>query len=224
MFESIFTNGTVAAVGFFVVLGVALICGIIYAFLACYKSSSSTNFLICTALLPMAVAAVIALVNGNLGVGVAIAGAFGLVRFRSAQGNAREIAVIFIAVASGLAFGTGYIAYGSIFLLGSGLLLFVFGKIAAKTRLNDDREKIIKITIPEALDYTTVFDDIFDNYAENYRLEGVKSVNMGSMFKLTYRTTLKCAAREKEMLDAIRTRNGNLEIQCLRADTINNDL
>ena len=223
MFESIFSDGNIAAVSFFIALSVALVCGIIYAFLACRNSRSSMNFAIATALIPMTVAAVIALVNGNLGVGVAIAGAFGLVRFRSAPGTAREIAVIFIAMAAGLAFGMGYLAYGAIFLLASGALLYAFGIFVAKAD-SLRVEKKVKVTIPEALDYTSVFDDIFSEYTEKSELETVKSTNMGSMFRLTYRVTLKNAECEKPMIDAIRTRNGNLEIQCSRADINESEL
>lgn len=218
MFESIFSDGTVTTVSFFIVLGVAFVAGLIYAFLTSYKSKSSKSFFICTTLLPMAVAAVIAIVNGNLGIGVAIAGAFGLVRFRSAPGTAKEIAIIFIAMAAGLAFGTGYLAYGAIFLLGSGIILFIFNRVMLKTKSSKSKEKIINVTIPESLDYTTVFDDIFTEYTTSNELEKVKSVNMGSMFKLTYHVTLKTLENEKAMIDAIRTRNGNLEIQCSRAD------
>lgn len=224
MFETIFNDGTVRAVAFFIALGVALVCGAIYAFLACYKSDSSKSFFVAITLLPMMVAAVVALVNENIGAGVAVAGAFGLVRFRSAPGTAREIAVIFIAMAAGLAFGMGYIAYGAIFLVLCGILLFVFGKFAAKADKAKDREKIIKITIPESLDYSTVFDDIFSEYTDFTRLENVKSINMGSCFRLTYRVTLKAAENEKQLLDAVRTRNGNLEIQCSRVDLIEKDL
>lgn len=224
MFESIFSGGTVAAVSFFIVLIASLACGAVFSVLACYRSKSSLNFAIATTLIPMTVAAVIALVNGNLGVGVAIAGVFGLVRFRSAPGTAREIAIIFIAMAAGLAFGMGYIAYGAIFLIASGILLFVFGKFAAKAGRSKGREKLVKITIPESLDYTSVFDDIFSEYTEGAELETVKSTNMGSMFRLTYRVQLKNAVCEKPMLDAIRTRNGNLEICCSRADLGENEL
>lgn len=224
MFESIFSDGSIAAVSFFIALSAALVCGVIYAFLACHNSRSSMNFAIATALIPMTVAAVIALVNGNLGVGVAIAGAFGLVRFRSAPGTACEIAVIFIAMAAGLAFGMGYLAYGAIFLLASGVLLFAFGIFAAKADSLRGMEKKVKVTIPEALDYTSVFDDIFSEYTEKSELETVKSTNMGSMFRLTYRVTLKNAECEKPMIDAIRTRNGNLEIQCSRADINESEL
>lgn len=224
MFESIFSDGSIAAVSFFIALSAALVCGVIYAFLACHNSRSSMNFAIATALIPMTVATVIALVNGNLGVGVAIAGAFGLVRFRSAPGTAREIAVIFIAMAAGLAFGMGYLAYGAIFLLASGVLLFAFGIFAAKADSLRGMEKKVKVTIPEALDYTSVFDDIFSEYTEKSELETVKSTNMGSMFRLTYRVTLKNAECEKPMIDAMRTRNGNLEIQCSRADINESEL
>lgn len=224
MFESIFTDGNVAAVGFFIVLGTSLICGLIYAFLACYKSDSSTSFFMCSALLPMTVAAVIALVNGNLGVGVAIAGAFGLVRFRSAPGSAREIAIIFIAMAAGLAFGMGYIAYGAIFLLACGVLLFVFDEISTKAKAARNLEKTIKITIPETLDYTSVFDDIFTEYTDCFELEKVKSTNMGSMFRLSYHVKMKKSANEKAMLDAVRMRNGNLEVECLRTDLTEKEL
>ncbi len=224
MFESIFSDGSIAAVNFFIALSVALVCGVIYAFLACCRTRSSVNFAIAAALIPMTVAAVIALVNGNLGIGVAIAGAFGLVRFRSAPGTAREIAVIFIAMAAGLAFGMGYLAYGAIFLLASGVLLFAFGIFASKAGSLRGMEKKVKITIPEALDYTSVFDDIFSEYTEKSELEAVKTTNMGSMFRLTYRVILKNAECEKPMLDAIRTRNGNLEIQCSRADINESEL
>lgn len=155
---------------------------------------------------------------------LAIAGAFGLVRFRSAPGTAREIAVIFIAMAAGLAFGMGYLAYGAIFLLASGVLLYAFGIFVAKADSLRGMEKKVKVTIPEALDYTSVFDDIFSEYTEKSELETVKSTNMGSMFRLTYRVTLKNAECEKPMIDAIRTRNGNLEIQCSRADINESEL
>ena len=224
MFESIFSGGSLPATGFFIALAVALVCGGAYAFLSCYGSGSSASFAVAVTLLPMSVAAVIALGNGNLGVGVAIAGAFGLVRFRSAPGTAREIAVIFIAMAAGLAFGMGYLAYGVIFLFGTGAVLFGLGRMINREKRAKAPEKLVKITIPESLDYTTVFDDIFLAYTKNAELESVKSTNMGSMFRLTYRVTLKDSGDEKAMLDALRTRNGNLEIQSSRADLAERDL
>jgi len=224
MFESIFTDGTVAAAGFFLIVITSLVCGGIFAFLAGHESASSRSFGIALAMLPMAVAVVIALVNGNLGVGVAIAGAFSLVRFRSAPGSAKEIAAIFIAMAGGLAFGMGYLAYGALFLLFAGAILFACEKYLKSGRSAESREKILKITIPEILDYTHVFDDVFDRYTSSAKLEKVKSTNMGSMFRLSYRVMLRPGASEKDLLDDLRVRNGNLEIECLRADLSQSEL
>ncbi len=212
MFDSIFTDGLVTPSSVIICLAAAFITGLVYAVLCCYKTESSRSFLIGTAFLPTTVALVICLVNGNIGAGVAIAGAFGLVRFRSAPGTAREISIIFIAMAAGLAFGMGYIGYGIIFLLVCGVLLFVcelFGVFEKKT---DNTEKYLKITIPEGLNYSGAFDDIFDQFASKVSLEQVRTVNMGSMFKLTYKVKLKDCTKTKEMIDMIRCRNANLEV------------
>ncbi len=224
MFDSIFQNNTVTPAGILLSLAAALAAGLVFAFLVCFKPKTSKSFFLAVSLLPMTVAMVIALVNGNLGIGVAIAGAFGLVRFRSAEGNAREIAVIFVGMASGLAFGIGYLAYGVLFLLFSGIIFFAGERLPILDRPQSCAEKIIRITIPEMLDYTTVFDDIFQTYTKRFDLEQVKSTNMGSMFRLTYRVLLRDLTEEKKMIDALRTRNGNLEILCERADLHTTDL
>lgn len=224
MFDSIFPNNAVTPAGFFLALAAALGAGIVFALLTCFRSGTSKSFFLAVSLLPMTVAMVIALVNGNLGIGVAIAGAFGLVRFRSAQGSAREIAVIFIGMAAGLSFGIGYLAYGALFLLFSGILLLVGERLPIPDRPQKSSEKIIRVTIPETLDYTSVFDDVFQTYTKRYDLEQVKSANMGSMFRLTYRVILRDLTEEKKMIDELRTRNGNLEILCERADLHPTDL
>jgi len=224
MFESIFKDGTIAAEGFFLVLLTSLLLGAAFSFLCCHRSRSSKSFGIALALLPMAVAVVIALVNGNLGIGVAIAGAFGLVRFRSAPGTAKEIAAIFIAMAAGLAFGTGYLMYGALFLMLSGAILYGYERYLQSSRSAEKREKIVKITIPEMLDYADAFDEVFEHYTASAELERVKSTNMGSMFRLTYRVMLRPGVSEKEFLDELRVRNGNLEIECHRADLQQSDL
>lgn len=218
MFDSIFSNGNIVPVNLLIVLATSLVCGFIFSFLSCYRSKSSSSFFVCISLLPMAVAMVIALVNGNLGVGVAVAGAFSLVRFRSAPGSAKEISSIFIAMVGGLAFGTGYLAYGIIFLLICGILLFGFEKFMEKERIKRNTEKIIKIVIPESLDYTSVFEEVFKNYTSSYQLINVKTINMGSMFKLSYQVNLKNLNVEKTLIDELRIRNGNLEIQCTRVE------
>jgi len=227
LFESVFkqSDGTTSVtVGmFFLVIGVSLIMGIIISMFAYYKGRSSKSFYVANAILPAAVAMVIMLVNGNIGVGVAVAGAFGLVRFRSAQGSAREIAVIFISMAIGLAMGVGYVAYGSIFGIIAGLALILFGKIKIWDKKTND-EKVLKITIPENIDYQTVFDDIFEKYTKNYTLVKSKTTNMGSLFILTYEIALKDKNSEKKFVDELRCRNGNLEIQVSRLGNVNDEL
>lgn len=212
MFDCVFKDGRVTVTTFLIVLAVALLSGSLFSTLCYFKSNSTKSFFIATALIPTAVTMIIALVNGNIGVGVAIAGAFGLVRFRSAQGSAREICVIFIAMASGLAFGMGYVAYAVIFLLGAGAILLVFQNVKIWERKLNVLEKTLKISVPEDLNYYEAFEEILEKYTKERVLVSVKSTSMGSIFKIEYRIVLKDAKKEREMIDEIRCRNGNLEI------------
>ena len=150
----------------------------------------------------------------SIGAGVAVAGAFSLVRFRSAPGSAREIAAIFLAMAIGLATGMGYVALAAIFFV------IVAAALLALTAMNfgdrSPRERLLKITIPENLDYDGLFDDIFDQYTSGHTLERVKTTNMGTLYELQYHITLKEEQVPKAFLDALRCRNGNLNILCSR--------
>lgn len=193
----------------------SLILGLIIAFAFNFKQKKTKSFMMTLALLPVIVQVVIMLVNGNIGTGVAVMGAFSLVRFRSAPGSAMDICAIFLSMAVGLATGTGHIVLAIVLALSVGVLniiymLLPFGK-------NDTAQKELTITIPESLDYTEVFDDIFDKYLSNCELISVKTTNMGSLFKLKYRIDLKADANEKKLIDELRCRNGNLEIMCARA-------
>ncbi len=224
MFQSIFENG-VNSTQIIILLLVSLIMGIIFTFICYFSYKESKNFLIASSLLPMTVCLIIILVNGNIGTGVAIAGAFSLVRFRSLAGNAKQICVIFILMASGLTFGMGYITYGILFLIICGLMILIMEKTNIWKQKINNLEKIIRITIPEDLDYTNCFLDIFEKYTNKYNLIKVRTTNMGSMFKLSYEIELKDIFLEKEMIDEIRVRNGNLEVCVERIEIIqNNDL
>ncbi len=216
IFETVFEGGNITVGEFFLTLAVALVTGVALSFLCYIKSRSTKSFFITTALLPACVAIVIMLVNGNIGAGIAVAGAFSLIRFRSAQGTAKEIVTIFIAMAGGLAFGMGFLAYGSIFILIAGAALLLFGNIRIWERKSVGVEKILRITIPEDLDYTEVFDDIFANYTKHIDLIRVKTTNLGSMLQLTYEVLLKNPKDEKKFIDEIRVRNGNLEVMIHR--------
>lgn len=223
-FGPVFSSTEVTASGFFQVLAAAIGIGVLFSGMCYFKSGSSKSFYITTSLLPASVAMVIMLVNGNIGAGVAVAGAFGLVRFRSAQGSAKEICIIFIAMASGLALGMGYLAYSAIFTVLAGGILMLFSAFRLWERKPDKRNKILKITIPEDLDYGSVFDDLFVRYTDKAELVKVKTTNLGSMFQLTYQITIKDYALEKDFIDEIRCRNGNLEIMVERINFDKQDL
>lgn len=217
MLDSILTGAGLTLGTFLACTAASLILGVCIALLCMYKSSYTQSFVTTMAMLPAVVQVVIMLVNGNIGAGVAVAGAFGLVRFRSAPGTAKEIGMIFLAMAIGLATGMGYVALAVLFfgLMAAFVLalsLFHFG-----SRGKNERE--LKITIPENLDYEGLFDDLFQQYTRSTRLERVRTSNMGTLYELDYRIVLKEAGVPKEFLDALRCRNGNLNIVCGRVDT-----
>lgn len=218
IFNSLFSTGTETATAsisvwdFLICIGTALAIGVFLAVICAFRSRYSKGFVITVGVLPAVVCIVIMMVNGNLGAGIAVAGAFSLVRFRSAAGTAKEIVVVFLSMAAGLIVGTGYLAYAVLFTVIIGIVLAIcqFIKIPQSKRLR--AEKILRITIPEELDYTDVFKDIFDKYTVSCRLINVKTSDLGSLFKLTYDITEKDISKEKEMVDELRVRNGNLEI------------
>ncbi len=193
---------------------VSLILGIGVALVSMYRTRSTPSFAVTLAVLPAVVQLVIMLVNGNLGAGVAVAGAFGLVRFRSAPGTAREIGALFLAMALGLATGMGCVGLAVLaFVLISAMLLVL-------TMLNfgqqTSTERMLKITIPENLDYDGLFDDLLKQYTKKYALTQVKTTNMGTLYELDYRIVLPQEMVPKAFLDALRCRNGNLNIVCGR--------
>lgn len=197
---------------FLLCLGSALIIGLILTAFYQYHAKYTKSFLVTLALLPAVVCVVIMMVNGNIGTGVAVAGAFSLVRFRSVPGSAREIGAIFMAMGTGLVVGMGYIAYGFLCALIFGLSGAIFNRIAPETKKRSSIYKTLTITIPEDLDYSDVFEPIIKEYSSSCDLTTVKTTNMGSLFRLTYDITLNKNANKKEMIDKLRCRNGNLEI------------
>ena len=197
----------------------AVLLGFVQAFAYTIRNRYSKSFVTTLVLLPVAVCMIVLLVNNNLGVAVAVAGAFTLVRFRSVPGTGKEITAIFIAMVTGVTLAswqTYNIEYAILFtVLGSGLLILLnTTKLFAKA---NKKEMILKITIPEMLNYTSVFKEVFEKYTVSVEKLAVKSVNMGSMFKLTYSLVLKDANLEKEFIDDLRLRNGNLEVSLFDA-------
>lgn len=197
---------------FLLCVGVSLLLGLLLCAMTGWQSRSSRSLTITLALLPAVVCVVIMMVNGNVGTGLAVAGAFSLVRFRSAPGTAREIAAIFVAMGTGLITGMGYLAYGALFALILGGATMLYTAVSLRPRSGGPVCRTLHITIPEDLDYIGVFEPVLDQFTRQYNLTQVKTTNMGSLFKLTYDVTIKDAALEKKLIDQLRLRNGNLEI------------
>ncbi len=197
---------------FLLCIFVSLVIGILMAFAYMYRTRYTKSFVVTLALLPAVVCVVIMMVNGNVGAGVAVAGAFSLVRFRSVPGTAKEICTLFLAMGAGLIAGMGYLGFAVLFTVLMCIMFVLYNLLDFGTKKNSKKFKTFTITIPEDLDYTGIFDDIFSEFTVAHDLTCVKSTNMGSMFKLTYNVILRDITREKEMIDKIRCRNGNLEI------------
>lgn len=223
LFDTSSTN--VISVGnFLLCLFAALALGLVLTLTYMYKTRYTKSFILTLSLLPAVVCVVIMLVNGNVGTGVAVAGAFSLVRFRSVPGTAKEICTLFLAMGTGLVCGMGYLGYAVLFTIVMCLAFIIYNKFDFGTQKNNALYKTLTVTIPEDLNYTNIFDDIFAEYTVSQILTRVKTTNMGSMFKLTYNITLRDASREKEMLDCMRCKNGNLEITVSNQDTTINEL
>jgi len=211
-------NGTEITVSsFFICTAVSILLGLGAAVLCMYKSKYSRSFVLTLAVLPALVQLVIMMVNGNIGAGVAVAGAFGLIRFRSAPGSAKEIGLVFLATAIGLATGMGYVAIAGVFFAIIALFTLLLTATGFGAGGADERE--LKITIPENLDYDGLFDDLFEKYTRSAELDRVKTTNMGTLYELCYKVVLRDAHETKTFLDEIRTRNGNLNIVCGRPVT-----
>ena len=227
LFRGLFDTDLVAVISvtdFLLCLGCSLVLGLVMAFAYMYRTRYTKSFVITLALLPAVVCVVIMLVNGNVGTGVAVAGAFSLVRFRSVPGTAKEICTLFLAMGTGLIAGMGYIGFAVLFTMVMCAVFVLYNCLDFGAKKNAATFKTFTITIPEDLDYSGVFDDIFAEFTRSHDLVRVKTTNMGSMFKLTYNVELTDVTREKEMIDKMRCRNGNLEIAVSKQETVGTEL
>lgn len=214
MFDSIYSS-SVTPNQFLIMTVASLISGIVFSWLMSFRVRANRRFFIVSSIIPFVVGMVLTFVNGNIGAGVAFGGAFALTRFRSAQGTADEIASVLITMGAGVAFGMGYIAYGVLVLFGMGLVFLALSSLPIFDHAIMHEDKLLMITIPESLDYSSVFEDTFAHYLKSVENAGVKTTGMGSMFRLSFRVKMKNPAEEKAMIDELRTKNGNLEISVL---------
>ena len=222
LFYDIFTDTTVDPAMMMLAIGVSLLLGLVIAKVYQFKTVYSKSFVMSLALLPTLIAIVIFLVNGSLGAGVAVMGAFSLIRFRSAPGGAKELVSIFLVMTIGIAIGMGYLVFATVFTLIMSLAMLLLEVVNFGQMKHSMRQ--LTIVIPESLDYESIFDDIFNKAANHVELANVKTSDMGSLFKIKYIIQLNGRMTEKELIDALRTRNGNLEIAISRYITKENEL
>lgn len=209
----------IAVSDFLLCVGCSLLIGLFLAAVYMYRTRCTKSFVATLALLPAVVCVVIMMVNGNVGAGVAVAGAFSLVRFRSVPGSAKEIGAIFLAMGTGLVAGMGYLGYAFLFALVLGSVSWLYTYLNFGNSKSSALHRTLTITIPENLNYTDAFTEIFDRFTSEHELIRVKTTNLGSLFRLTYNLTLLDGDEEKEMIDQLRCRNGNLEIALSRQET-----
>ena len=209
-FTSILHTGSFSALDVLLIVAVALALGMIIALTYRSSHSHTSSFAVVLAVLPTVEAFIIMMVNGNLGAGLTVLGAFGLIRFRSATGSAWDIGFIFIAMATGLTVGLGFLTLAAALVAVVCAAMFILERM--HFGVNVPKEKQLRVTVPEDLEYDGMFDEVFQQYARSVRLEQVKTINLGTMYELSYIIDLKDPAKEKELVDALRCRNGNLTV------------
>lgn len=221
-FKGVFDTELTAVISvtdFLLCIACSLVIGIILAASYMFRTRYTKSFVVTIATLPAVVCVVIMMVNGNIGAGVAVAGAFSLVRFRSVPGTAKEIGMLFLAMGAGLVAGMGYLGFALLFTVILAAINLLYNALNLGAKRNAAKYKSFRITIPEDLDYTGVFEEIFREYTTACELTRVKSTNMGSMFRLTFDVILRDPSKEKELIDKLRERNGNLEITVSKQET-----
>ena len=206
------TTGLMSVGGFVICILSALVLGVLFTFVYRFCGETTKSFAVTLAVLPAVVSSVITMVSGSLGAGVAVAGTFSLIRFRSAKGTARELAAVFTSMAIGLACGMGYPLFALLFTVILCAAFVLYGKTGFGEKKNGSLQRSLKITVPEDLEYAGMFDDVMDKYAAKYELVQVKTTNLGSLNKLRYDVALREPGTEKAFIDELRCRNGNLEI------------
>lgn len=210
LLDSILNTSSLTFPSILACLGLSMLLGILAALIYMTSGKYTKSFVVTLSILPLITASVILVVNGNLGAGIAVAGSFSLIRFRSAQGTAREILAVFLSMSLGLCLGGGYITVACVLLIAYALMLLLLTQLHFGEEKKYERQ--LKIAIPESLDYTGLFDDILSTETTAYTLERIRTAEMGSIYELTYYVTLKEPVPSRTMLDEIRTRNGNLQV------------
>ena len=219
IFDSVLSSDQIAMGSYLLCTIMTIILGFAVAWIHSYKNRTSHSFILTVALIPVIVEVIIMLVNGNLGAGVAVAGAFGFVRFRSAPGTAREISSLFLAMAIGFATGMGYLAIATMLVISVGLVTILFYCLYSEKKST----RILSVTVPEALDYEGAFEEVLSRYTPVWELISVKTISMGTMYRLKYEIEVRKPEKTKEFLDELRIRNGNMEVSLSRVIDANTE-
>lgn len=220
MFDTIFESAS-SSIDLSISISLVLVCilvalslGVVVCgayFLITPRRNRSASFVLSLVILPTIVAVVIILIGGNLARAFSMAGIFTIVRFRSIPGDSKDISFIFLSMAIGLSLGLGYLSLGAVIAVVISAAIVLVDK--SGFGISKQKEKKLRISIPEDMNYQGAFDDLFTKYTSFFEMQKVKTTNMGTLFELNYDIILKDAANEKEFIDAIRCRNGNLGIQ-----------
>ena len=224
LFSGIFNSTGITLPGFFICLVIALVLGAVISVVHTLCEESTRGYNITLALIPPIVCVIIMMVSGSLGAGIAVAGAFTLIRFRSRPGTATEICAIFLGMAAGLACGMGYPGFGILFAVILCVVMFLYHRFGFGIKKGGQLNRVLNITVPEDSSFTDMFDDIFEKYTSSCTLVRIKTTNLGSLLKLRYELVLTEAGTEKAFIDELRTRNGNLELNLSFKAESENDL
>lgn len=210
LFKTIFT-GSFTVMQFSIAIVVSMMLGFLVSLFYMYKNTHTKSLALTLVLIPAIESVVIMMVNGNLGAGIAVAGSFSLIRFRSVKGSARELTCIFLSMAIGIICGTGYVVVAALFTV---ILLAVSFILTTLNFGNNENDKYLNIVVPESLNYDEAFNEVLKKYTKEYELLNVKTINLGSLFRVEYRISLKKNTSIKNMIDEIRVLNSNLEVSC----------
>ncbi len=211
--SEILTNNDLSFTSIFIGILCCFVCGIILAITYSFKNRLSKNMILALILIPIIVHVLIIVINGNLGTSVAVLGTFSLVRFRSAQGNSKDITFIFLAMVIGICCGLGYY-YMSPIITSLSCIIAIAIKLVPISLDKEKRNKYLKITIPDDVNYEEEFNPIFEKYTNSCELTSIRTTQLGSLYVLQYNINLKEKNIEKQLIDELRIKNSNLPIVC----------
>lgn len=212
LFNVTLTSTTLSFSSAIITIIVAIVLGglISVTYMKTNPNGYSQNFTLTMIILPVIVAMIILLIGNNIARAFSLAGAFSIIRFRSAPGDPKDIAYVLFTMAAGLACGVGALGYAVLFTIILCLLMVVLNRL--NFAANKKTQKLLKVTIPEDLSYEEAFTEVFEQFSVGYELKKIRTTELGSLYELVYIVTINDSINQKAFLDTIRCRNGNLDL------------